>query len=201
MNAGVMRCTVAAVVVLTLALGSVNSLAQTPGGVPPRVGDKAADFTLRTLDGGVVRLSSEVAKGQPIVLVVLRGWPGYQCPFCTRQFAEYLTDAPRFEAAGARVYFIYPGPGDGLQGHAETFTAAKPMPKAFQLLLDPDYTYTNAYGLRWNAPKETAYPSTFVVNANGLVTFAHTSKEHGDRVPTATVLAAVAEARRAAGAR
>ena len=64
-------------------------------------------------------------------------------------------------------------------------------PVAFQLLLDPDYAYTNAYGLRWNAPQETAYPSTFVVNKSGIVTFAQTSKAHGDRVPTDTVLKAV----------
>ena len=129
--------------------------------------------------------------------MLLSGWPGYQCPFCTRQFAEYLTDAPRFEAAKARVLFIYPGPGDGLAGHAATFTAAKPMPAAFQLLLDPDFAYTNSYGLRWTAAKETAYPSTFVIDANGLVTFAHISREHGDRVPTSTVLEAVAKAARA----
>jgi hypothetical protein len=49
----------------------------------------------------------EVAKGDPLVLVVLRGWPGYQCPFCTRQFGDYLANAARFEEVRARVLFIY----------------------------------------------------------------------------------------------
>ena len=66
----------------------------------PKVGDKAADFTLLALDGTTVQLSKEVAKGNPLVLVVLRGWPGYQCPFCTRQFGDYLTNAERFEEIG-----------------------------------------------------------------------------------------------------
>jgi peroxiredoxin Q/BCP len=191
------RHTAAAVLALVMAFWSEGGMAQTPVGQPPKVGARAPDFSLRTLDGGAVQLSREVANGRPIVLVVLRGWPGYQCPFCTRQFAEYLADAPRFETAGARVLFIYPGPSKGLSGHAEAFKAARPMPAVFQLLLDPDFTYTKAYGLRWTAPKETAYPSTFVVDPNGVVTFAHISREHGDRVPTATVLEEVTKAARA----
>ncbi len=30
-------------------------------------------------------------------------------------------------------------------------------------MLDPGFTFTNAYGLRWNAPHETAYPTTIVM--------------------------------------
>ena len=66
------------------------------------------------------------------------------------------------------------------------------MPKAFRILLDPDYAYTNAYGLRWNAPQETAYPSTFVVDRNGVVRFAEISQTHGDRVTADAVLMVVA---------
>jgi peroxiredoxin len=148
---------------------------------------------LHALDGTTVRLSTEVAKGDPLVLVVLRGWPGYQCPFCTRQFGDYLANATRFEQSGTRVLFIYPGPGEGLRQHAEAFTASRAMPKAFRILLDPDYAYTNAYGLRWNAPQETAYPSTFVVDGNGVVAFAQTSQTHGDRVTADAILKVVAQ--------
>ena len=179
-----------ATLLATCSLWSGGALAQTPprANGTPTVGDSATDFTLRALDGTTVQLSKEVAKGDPLVLVVLRGWPGYQCPFCTRQFGDYLANAARFEEARAHVLFIYPGPGEGLREHAETFAAAREMPKAFRLLLDPDYAYTNAYGLRWNAPQETAYPSTFVVDANGVVTFAQTSRAHGDRVTADAVL-------------
>ena len=69
------------------------------------------------------------------------------------------------------------------------------IPAAFRILLDPDYTFTQAYGLRWDAPKETAYPSTFVLDRNGTVTFAQTSRAHGDRVPTDVVLKALAGSR------
>ena len=191
-------CRDAQKILLTVAISamswwSVGASAQTAlrPQATPTVGDRARDFTLQSLDGATVRLSEEMARG-PVVLVVLRGWPGYQCPFCTRQFGDYRANAAKFDKSGAGVLFVYPGPGDGLKTHAEAFTSSTAIPAAFRILLDPDYTFTQAYGLRWDAPKETAYPSTFVLDRNGTVTFAQTSRAHGDRVPTDVVLKALA---------
>lgn len=161
----------------------------------PQVGQKAPDFSLVALDGATVRLSSEFARG-PVVLVVLRGWPGYQCPFCTLQFGEYLSKAADVTATGAHVLFVYPGPADNLNEHANGLTKAEPLPAAYRMLLDPSYAFTQAYGLRWDAPNETAYPSTFVIDNRGVVTFARTSHEHGGRVPVSDVLTALAQLRR-----
>src|ERR1700739_2755243 len=65
-----------ALLVLVVSRGSVLAA----GGIMPKVGDKASDFTLAALDGSEVKLSTELAHG-PVVSVMLRGWPGYQCPF------------------------------------------------------------------------------------------------------------------------
>jgi peroxiredoxin len=172
-----------------------GEMAQPMAHATPKVGSKAPDFSLQSLDGATVRLSDEVARG-PVVLVVLRGWPGYQCPFCTRQFGDYLANAARFATSGAQVLFVYPGPANGLKEHAEAFTSSTPLPSAFRILLDPDYVFTQSYGLRWDAPNETAYPSTFVLDRRAMVTFAHTSREHGDRVSASAALKAVSETRR-----
>src|SRR5271154_4565711 len=80
---------------------------------PPKVGDKAPDFTLNTLDHQSVRLSDLTSKGKT-VLIVLRGWPGYQCPFCTQQVHDYIKSASEFAGSHARVVMIYPGPADDL---------------------------------------------------------------------------------------
>jgi thioredoxin-dependent peroxiredoxin len=178
-----------------LVLGGVASLAAQTGTAPsgsatPKVGDTAADFTLTGLDGKTVRLSEETTRG-PVVLLMMRGWPGYQCPFCTRQFGDYLANAERLKTAGATVVFVYPGPGEGLVEHAQAFTAGKDMPGHFRFVTDPDYTFTNSYGLRWDAAKETAYPATFVLDRKRVVTFVNVSREHGGRVPVADVLAAL----------
>lgn len=158
----------------------------------PAVGEKAPDFTLTSLDGAKVRLSDEVATG-PVALVVLRGFPTYQCPFCTRQFADYLAHGDDFQAAGAHVLFVYPGDPEGLNDHAKALVAGRPMPASYKILMDPDYKFTLAYNLRWDAPKETAYPSTFVVDKKGMVVFAKTSHVHADRVATADVLKVLAD--------
>ena len=160
----------------------------------PRVGDTAADFTLTTLTGGTVRLSQFVKEG-PVVLVVLRGWPGYDCPFCTRQFADYLAGADAVNKAGLRVLFIYPGPADRLDEHARAFTSARRLPDHFVFALDPDYTFTTRYHLRWDAPNETAYPATFIIDSQRRVLFARISREHGGRTPVSEVLAAAKRGR------
>lgn len=154
---------------------------------PPKVGEMASDFTLKTLDGEPVRLSDLTAKGK-VVLVVLRGWPGYQCPFCTTQVHDYIINAEKLKATGAQVLMVYPGPADDLKAHANEFLSNKSWPKDFLFVMDPDYSFTKSYGLRWEAKNETAYPSTFIINQEGKVTFMHVSKQHGDRVLSESVL-------------
>ena len=158
----------------------------------PKVGDKAPDFTLLTLDDKTVRLSEMTAKGV-VVLIVLRGWPGYQCPICDRQVQDFIRIKSDFAEAKTQIVFFYPGPADDLKAHAEEFKKwkGKEWPKEFLYVLDPDYTMVNAYGLRWDAPKETAYASTFVLDGKGTVRFAKTSRSHGDRAKASDVLAEV----------
>ena len=58
-------------------------------------------------------------------------------------------------------------------------------------VLDPDYAMANAYALRWDAPRETVYASTFVLDGKGIVRFAKFSRTHGGRTKAADVLAEV----------
>lgn len=157
---------------------------------PPKVGTRAPEFSLPDPTGAKVSLAQERSRG-PVVLIVGRGWPGYQCPFCTRQFAEFRAHAAELQAAGARVLWIYPGPEEELAKHAEDFTGAEPLPANFRLLIDPGYGFTKSYGLRWDAPSETAYPATFVISRDGTIRFANVSLEHGGRTPLADVMAAL----------
>jgi peroxiredoxin len=125
-------------------------------GKPPSVGAEAQDFELSALGGAKTKLSDLVVSG-PVVLVVLRGYPGYQCPLCTKQFGDFLDKADSFKKAGAKVVFVYPGPSEKLRDRAAEFVKGKDYPDHFQILLDPDYTFTTAYGLRWDQKNETAY--------------------------------------------
>lgn len=153
----------------------------------PEVGDRAPDFTLTSLQGTTTRLSDIVAKGR-VVLLVLRGYPGYQCPICNRQVQDYIRNAQGFADTGAQVVMVYPGPAGNLDERAKEFTAGKKLPENFTFLLDPGYQFTNLYGLRWNAQNETAYPSTFLIDRRGIIFFVKISSSHGERTKATEII-------------
>ena len=160
----------------------------------PAVGEKAPNFTLSTPEGQPVALSSLTAKGK-VVLIVLRGFPGYQCPYCQRQAHDFQTNAARFAAENVQLLLVYPGPPAELDAHAKEFLAkAGDLPANFHLVIDPDYKVTNQYDLRWNAPSETAYPSTFLIDSRGVIFYRKISHTHGDRTTAEDILAELAAA-------
>ncbi len=115
-------------------------------------------------------------------MVVLRGFPGYQCPYCVRQVHDFIDHASDFAAKNTRV-LVYPGPPANLDQHAKEFLEKQAeLPSNIVLVSDPNYAVTNMYGLRWDAPHETAYPSTFVLDNKGMIVFEKISHSHGDRL-------------------
>jgi peroxiredoxin Q/BCP len=181
----------AAIGIITLVSAS-NAGSRAPGSAadrdaPPSVGEKFVDFSLASVDGKQLALSDELKKG-PVVLVLLRGWPGYQCPFCTRQFGDFVAHAKELQSSGARVIMVYPGPGENLKQHVDEFIANRDLLPNFHVLVDPDFTFTRSLALRRDAPKETSYPSTFVIDQNWTVRYALVSKTHGGRATADDVL-------------
>lgn len=158
---------------------------------PPAAGQTATDFTLNALDGSPTQLSALLTKG-PVALIVLRGFPGYQCPLCNRQVQDLVQNAEGFAKAGLRVLLVYPGPAAGLQQRAAEFATDKKLPAHFTMVLDPDYRFTNQYDLRWEAKNETAYPAAFLLDGTSKITFAKVSNSHGGRASAKELLTAAA---------
>ncbi|MEM9345274.1 MAG: peroxiredoxin family protein [Planctomycetota bacterium] len=154
----------------------------------PKVGQTAPDFKLASLDDKLHQLS-KIAKDSSVVLLVLRGYPGYQCPICSRQVGDYIGQAEALADRGAKVVMVYPGPSEQLKEHAEDFITGKTLPDNFLFLIDPDYTFTNAYNLRWDSKKETAYPATFVIEkASRKIAYANVSNGYRGRTNAAEIL-------------
>jgi peroxiredoxin len=157
----------------------------------PAVQGKAPDFTLSTPEGQPVRLSNLLKQGD-VALVFLRGFPGYQCPICQRQVHDLELDSAKFAASGIQLLLVYPGQAAQLDQRAKEFmTKEDALPANFHLVIDPDFTVTNLYGLRWNADRETAYPSTFLLDKTGKVMWLKISHTHGDRATTGDILGAL----------
>ena len=159
---------------------------------PPAVGDQAANFSLKSIGGESISLA-DVTKKQTAVVVVLRGYPGYQCRLCSRQFGQFVSRAKDFEAANANLVFVYPADEslgeEGTRAKAKEFLKNAQLPANVKVVLDPGYQFTEAYDIRWDGANETAFPSTFVIDSSGKVTAATVSKSHGGRTDVATVLA------------
>ncbi len=173
-----------------LLLGCAPALVAAEDAEPPAVGDTAKDFELESLTDKKISLHELTEEGS-VILVVLRGYPGYQCPICSIQVGGLRRKAEAIASAGARVLLVYPGPKENLKDLASEFLKGKTLPDGFELVVDPDYEFTNAYNLRWDAPRETAYPSTFVIDSDNKIVFAKISKTHAGRARVGNVLAAI----------
>lgn len=153
----------------------------------PKQGDQAPEFTLKDHGGEAVELKKLREKG-PVIVLFLRGYPGYQCPLCTKQVADFRKHSEAFAQEKATILLIYPGPAEKLEQHATEFLPARELPPNLRFVTDPDYQVTMLWKLRWDAPKETAYPSTFIVDPSGKIRFAQVSRSHGGRTKADQIL-------------
>ena len=158
-----LRCLI---VLVCSVVGLGMAAAQTPA-----VGAKAPDFTLQTPTGASVGLAKERAKGTTVLS-------------CSAGFLD--TSA---HTAQSRCMILWSTARSSRRRRRMScsFTQARQpiwisMPRnswrsrpIFRRTLSWSLTrtikMTNLYGLRWDAPHETAYPSTFILNASGTILF------------------------------
>jgi len=170
----------------------INSASAEKINAGPEEGSKIGEITGTTIAGSDFMLSKLVEKGS-VVLVMLRGFPGTQCPVCSTQVAGYIAKAEEFEKQrNTPVVFIYPGKVKNLEERAKEFTAPLEkevdLPGNFIFLIDQDYKITNYLNLRWDDPNETAYPAAFVIDHDGYIQYSKVSDNHGDRATAGEIL-------------
>lgn len=124
--------------------------------------------------------------GRPLVLVILRGFPGYVCPYCTAQTASLFNALPDFEQSGARVALVYPGAADTVPAFLRAVREyerndAIPIPVFFDINL----TTVQALGIQG----KVAQPTTVILDRSGVVRYAYVGKGPGDRPPVGVLLA------------
>lgn len=166
--------------VLLPALPATRAMAAGEG-TPPEVGAKVPDFDLPVVGGEeFISLSDEYDEGN-VVLIVLRGYPGAQCPICSRQVSSLANRAKALAQKAHRVILVYPGEGTDLQRHAKRFMGSRKLPEPLVIVRDQDMRMVKEWGVRWDRSRETAYPSTFVIDRNGRVRWSKISDNHAGR--------------------
>jgi peroxiredoxin Q/BCP len=155
------------------------------------VGAVAPGFRLGGIDGsgrpdGRGAWSLEDLRGSVVALVF---YPADSSPVCTVQLTTYTNDIGRFRDVGAEVLAISPQPIDTHERFARENGGF-----AFPLLSDVDHQVARDYGVL--GPMGFYRRSVFVVDANGVIRYAHRSTAGLTFRPTTELVAAVAAAQR-----
>ena len=131
----------------------------TPDGVPPAVGDRAPDLSLRDTHGTPVSLDG--LRGTPVALVF---FPFAFSGLCTGELCELRDGIGEFEQAGVRLLGISCDPLFTLRAWAEAEGFG------FDLLSDfwPHGDAARAYGV-FDQATGVAARGSFLVDADGIV--------------------------------
>ena len=154
----------------------VESNSETGGRLPER------DVQLIGASGETVSLSDY--RGKPLVLIFMRGFPGFICPYCTTQTAQLAARYGELTAAGAEVAIVYPTKEDDREKVREFVAACNEILEEegeaglpFPVLLDPGTKVVRRYNIEGDLSK----PSTYVLDAQGVVHYAYVGRTSDDR--------------------
>lgn len=146
------------------------------------VGDPAPDFTLPGTGGGSHTLSA--SRGHPVVLAF---YPGDDTAVCTKQLDSYQADLSKFDEVDARVFGISP---QSVESH-NAFSCKRGY--SFPLLADTEKEVAQAYGVL--GPLGFYRRSVFVIDAEGIIRYAHRAMAGLTFKPSAELIEAVKAAR------
>lgn len=147
------------------------------------IGDIAPDFTLPGTGGSTHTLSSY--RGRPVVIVF---YPGDDSPVCTKQLNSYNDELSEFNNVGAQVLAIS---AQDVPSH-DSFSGKHGF--GFPLLADVDKKVADTYGTV--GPLGFPRRSVFVVDAKGVIRYAHRAIAGLTYRPVSELVAAVEEANR-----
>ena len=153
---------------------------------PINIGDHIPASTLKNQDGAERSLPLD----KPTVLVFFRGqW----CPFCRWELTGLQTINRGVGELGGEIIAISP------DTEAESQDLKQRLGLTFAILSDPDLSVTDAYGLRHVSGRaatgqDMPFPTTFVVDADGIVRAKIENETYRDRPSPKDVMAALKEA-------
>lgn len=169
---------------------------------PLEKGQKVPEVKLRELGGGDVTLESLYTQ-KPLVIVFFRGgW----CPICTRHTQQLIRVYPQLKEAGYEMIGISP---DSVESsNANVNKSSIPFPiysdsnvqaaSRFGLAFTVDDGTVNKYkGFGIDLEKASGQshhalpiPAIYIVNKQGVVTFAHSNPDYRQRLDVKALIAA-----------
>ena len=173
----------------------------------PKVGEQAPEFVLPDQRGDEISLA-ELLRDGPLVLIFYRGeW----CPYCNLQLRTFQAHLEQFSEHGAQLVAISPQTPD------HSLSMAEKNSLGFRVLSDVGAEVIDGYGLRYeideqtqglmeavgndigehNGPGGWTLPaaSTFVIDCDGTIRYAHVRGDWRERAEPRDVLAVLSDLR------
>ncbi len=171
---------IAAVLVVGFLVASRKNIRTKPVPDNIRPGQPLPQF--QAVDENGDRLSSSDLAGAPSILVFVRGsW----CPFCSKQVADLTKVYKEITDAGAKLILLTPKPLETTRRVAEIFGVE------FDFWLDESLEIAQQLGIvleagvpdeqRKEYGEDTVWPTSLVVDADGVIRFTEVSKFLVDR--------------------
>jgi thiol-disulfide isomerase/thioredoxin len=130
-----------------------------------KVGERATDFTLRDLAGKPVRLSE--LRGSVVLLDFWASW----CAPCKKELPALEALQKKYKDSGKKVVVLTVNI-DKDRANAEKFLTAAKV-KQVRVLLDKEGAVAGQYDL-------PTMPTSFVIDAKGIVRYVHAGYRPGD---------------------
>lgn len=157
-----------------------------------RVGMIAPDFRLIDETGARHQLSDYRTK-KNVILVFYRGnW----CNQCAAQFGKLKDLLDENAKLKTQILGVSPDDNEGGRKMVERVTKESGGPPGFPLLADPEFKVINRYGVfnpNLFAGHKVPFPSVFVLDRSGKVTWKYLDAEKQTRPENADILKALGE--------
>lgn len=171
---------------------------------PLEKGQKVSDVSLKGIDGKDISLASLI-QDKPLVIVFFRGgW----CPICTKHTQQLIKAYPEIKEKGFEMIGVSPDSVESTQANIDKssipfslysdaeLNAATRFGLAFKV---DDATFTKYKGFGIDIEKASGQthhalpiPAIYVVNTDGVITFAHSDPDYRQRLDVAKLVEALA---------
>jgi peroxiredoxin len=131
-----------------------------------------------TTGGKVLDLATFQKQGKQALLVILRGFAGQVCLYCSAQTRILTEMQPDFSAAETEIIFVYPGPASSIATFLEAVKSVggdtSDLP---HIVLDTNLKLVRSLDIG----KELAKPTSILINKQGNVAYTYVGANMVDR--------------------
>ena len=139
--------------------------------------------------GDAVDLADYVGK-KSVTLIVMRGFAGQVCVYCSAQTRALSEQLAKFKALGNEVIIVYPGPAETIPMFIKAVKSVGGNAEQMNIVLDVNLSLVKNLGII----KDLSKPASIVVDKSGLVVYGYVGANMGDRPSAKELLSVVKRA-------